>query len=120
MVDKWLLLRSSTFTHILCNTDYVDKALGTKNITLAIDEDLLQKARVLAAMKRSSVNEMVREYLAREVEAETRQASRAQVWGDLFKEADNYVPGRKLRKEGERLFDREEFYEEVMRERGLL
>ncbi|MBA4174560.1 MAG: hypothetical protein C0511_18385, partial [Hyphomicrobium sp.] len=35
----------------------------TKNITLAIDEHLLDKVRVLAAMKRTSVNEMVREYL---------------------------------------------------------
>ena len=94
--------------------------MGTKNLTLAIDEDLLQKARVLAAMKRSSVNEMVRDFLAREVEAETRQAARAQVWGDLFREADTQTPRRKSRKEGERLFDREEFYEEAMRERGLL
>eukprot|EP01035_Chromulina_nebulosa_P063146 gene63146-86379_t len=29
-----------------------------KNITLAIDEDLLDKVRVLAAMKRTSVNEL--------------------------------------------------------------
>ena len=31
-----------------------------KNLTLSIDEDLLDKARVLAAMRRTSVNEMVR------------------------------------------------------------
>lgn len=41
-----------------------------KNITLAIDEDLLDKARILAAMRRTSVNEMVRSYLARLVEEE--------------------------------------------------
>jgi plasmid stability protein len=39
-----------------------------KNITLAIDEDLLDKARVLAAMRRTSVNEMVREYLRKAVD----------------------------------------------------
>ena len=44
--------------------------MTTKNITLAIDEDLLDKVRVLAAMKRKSVNEMVREFLARLVEQE--------------------------------------------------
>ncbi|MFC6199226.1 ribbon-helix-helix protein, CopG family [Ponticaulis profundi] len=48
-----------------------------KNITLAIDEDLLAKVRVLAAMKRTSVNEMVREFLTRLVEQErTRDEAR--------------------------------------------
>ncbi len=43
-----------------------------KNITLAIDEHLLDKVRVLAAMKRTSVNEMVREYLKKLVEQEAQ------------------------------------------------
>lgn len=34
-----------------------------KNITLAIDEDILDKARVVAAQKRTTVNAMVREFL---------------------------------------------------------
>jgi plasmid stability protein len=42
----------------------------TKNITLAIDEDLLDRARVIAAMKRTSVNAMIREFLEHTVEAE--------------------------------------------------
>lgn len=91
-----------------------------KNITLAIDGDLLDKARVLAAMRRTSVNEMVREFLAREVEREAEQASRAEVWGRVFEAADQGAQRRALRKAGEQIFDREEFYEEVMRERGLL
>ncbi len=45
--------------------------MATKNITLAIDEDLLDKVRVLAALKRTSVNEMVREFLKRAVEQES-------------------------------------------------
>ncbi|MFW6300607.1 MAG: DUF6364 family protein [Oceanicaulis sp.] len=45
----------------------------TKNLTLAIDEDLLDRARVLAAMRRTTVNAMVREYLERVV-AEEREA----------------------------------------------
>ena len=45
----------------------------TKNLTLAIDEDLLDRARVLAAMKRTSVNAMIREYLERLV-SEEREA----------------------------------------------
>lgn len=44
-----------------------------KNITLAIDEDLLDKARVLAAMRRTTVNAMVRDFLQRAVDAEVGQ-----------------------------------------------
>jgi Family of unknown function (DUF6364) len=92
----------------------------TKNITLAIEEDLLDKARVLAAMRRTSVNEMVRQFLEREVKRETIQSSRAEVWGRIFEAADNGADRRERRKSGEAIFDREEFYEEVMRERRLL
>lgn len=92
-----------------------------KNITLAIDEDLLDKVRVLAAMKRTSVNEMVREFLEREVKRETAQASRAEAWARIFETADNNTAEqREPRKSGEAIFDREAFYEEVMRERRLL
>jgi plasmid stability protein len=48
----------------------------TRNLTLAIDDDLLDKVRVLAAMKRTSVNEMVRGFLQRAVEEE-READEA-------------------------------------------
>jgi len=95
-----------------------------KNITMAIDEDLLDKARVLAAMRRTSVNEMVREFLVREVESETREAQLQDAWTDLFEQADVDQSRRRRRmEEGDaekRVFDRSEFYEEVMRERGLL
>ena len=37
----------------------------TRNLTLAIDDSLLDKVRVLAAMKRTSVNELVRGFLIR-------------------------------------------------------
>ena len=37
----------------------------TKNITLAIDEEVLDKARIYAAKRQTSVNGLVREYLAR-------------------------------------------------------
>lgn len=36
-----------------------------KNITLAIDEDVLDKVRVHAARRQTTVNGMVREYLSR-------------------------------------------------------
>lgn len=35
----------------------------TKNITLAVDEDVLDKVRVVAAEKKTTVNALVRDYL---------------------------------------------------------
>jgi hypothetical protein len=93
----------------------------TKNITLAIDEDLLDKARVLAAMRRTSVNELVRGFLQREVNREAAQASRAEAWGRVFDAADASAEARgKEIADQARLVDREELYGEVMHERGLL
>jgi len=92
----------------------------TKNITLAIDEDLLDKARVLAAMRRTSVNAMVREFLDREVRRETADARRAEAWLGLFKavDAERSKPGGQTGEDAK--FDRDAFHDEVMRERGLL
>ena len=36
----------------------------TKNITLAVDEDILQRARVIAAMRNTSVSSLVRSFLS--------------------------------------------------------
>lgn len=35
------------------------------NVTLALDEDLLQEACAIAARRHTSVNEMIRQYLSR-------------------------------------------------------
>ena len=35
-----------------------------KNITLAVEDDILERARMVAAEKRTTVNAMVREFLA--------------------------------------------------------
>jgi len=59
----------------------------TKNITLAIDEDLLDRARVLAAMKRTSVNAMIREFLERTVDAEKGQDAVTQALLKLSRES---------------------------------
>lgn len=45
-----------------------------KNITLAIEEELLEKARALAARRHTSLNAMVREMLSHSVEQEDRVA----------------------------------------------
>lgn len=89
-----------------------------KNLTLAIDEDLLDRARVLAAMRRTTVNAMVREFLEREVGGEGDQARRAEAWSRLFRETDEALAAAGAREPVR--FDREELYDEVLRERGLL
>ena len=74
----------------------------TKNITLAIDEDLLDKVRVLAAMRRTSVNAMVREFLAREVDAEKQRDATKEELLKLMEESEADF--------GDRLPTREETY----------
>ncbi|MBN9307161.1 MAG: hypothetical protein BGO82_07500 [Devosia sp. 67-54] len=44
----------------------------TKNITLAVDEDVLDKVRVVAAEKKTTVNALVRNYLAGLATADNR------------------------------------------------
>ena len=43
------------------------------NLTLSIDDDLLQRAREAALRERTSVNALVREYLERYVDARQRR-----------------------------------------------
>jgi len=82
----------------------------TKNITLAIDEDLLDKVRVLAAMKRTSVNELVRSYLARLVEQERGKDEAREELLRLMDESEGRIgdwrPSREETYSGEPRFDR--------------
>src|SRR5689334_8477970 len=50
--------------------DYVEVVM--KNITMAIDEALLEKARDLAERRKTSLNSLVRALLASEIEQEDR------------------------------------------------
>lgn len=43
-----------------------------RNITLAIDDDVLDRVRVIAAERKTTVNGLVREYLARIAETEDK------------------------------------------------
>jgi hypothetical protein len=49
---------TKTVLHCFCGV-----IMGTKNVTLTIDEELLMEARVLAARRRTSVSGLVREQL---------------------------------------------------------
>lgn len=48
--------------------------MTTKNLTLAIDADLLDKVRVIAAIEKTTVNAMVRDFLIEMAERRNRTA----------------------------------------------
>lgn len=81
-----------------------------RNITLAIDEALLDKVRVLAAMKRTSVNEMVRSYLQRLVDQEVEHDETTEALLKLARESKgrmgDWRPSREETYSGEPRFDR--------------
>lgn len=71
----------------------------TKNITLAIDEAILEKARVYAAERKTTVNGMVREFLVRLVDedqrlAETRRKLKHLIDGSTAELGPDYVWNR--------------------------
>lgn len=74
-----------------------------KNVTLSIDDRLLDRARRLAAGRGTSVNRMIREFLAREVATEEDASARARRrMGELSRQARSPASDWK--------WDREEAY----------
>jgi len=83
----------------------------TRNITLAIDDALLDKVRVLAAMKRTSVNEMVRGFLTSMVQQEQSKDEAREALLKLIDESrgrmGDWRPGKRDEiYSGDRRFDR--------------
>lgn len=80
-----------------------------KNITLAIDEDLLDKVRVLAAMRRTTVNAMVRGFLEREIETAKGHDEAREELLRLMDESEaqtgGWQPSREQTYSGHRRFD---------------
>lgn len=82
----------------------------TRNLTLAIDDGLLDKVRVLAAMKRTTVNEAVRGFLTQWVQQETSKDEAREALLKLIDESDgdmgDWKPSRAETYSGDRRFDR--------------
>lgn len=74
-----------------------------RNVTLAIDEELLLEARKIALERNTSVNRLIREYLGRLVEEEGK---RSQALGRLTRAMDAGVLTV-----GERRWTREDLHE---------
>lgn len=67
-------------THNPCYTDYV-----LKNLTLTVDEDLLLAARKAALDQRTSVNQLVRDYLQYFVEEHDQRRIARKAIEQIFK-----------------------------------
>ena len=66
---------SVTYPPVLCYTGYVPK-----NLTLALDDSLLRAARKTAIDRKTSVNQLVRDFLSRLVcETDQQQAALARL-----------------------------------------
>lgn len=82
----------------------------TRNLTLAIDDELLARARVIAAIKRTSVNELVRGFLEGLVEEERHKDEASEALLKLIDEADadmgDWRPSRADTYSGQPRFDR--------------
>jgi len=76
-----------------------------KNITFAVEDEVLDKVRVVAAQRKTTVNAIVREFLT---EIATRDERREQARRELLELSRN-SPGRM--RPGAR-FDRESTYDE--------
>lgn len=67
--------------------------MSTTNLTLAIDEDILHEARVLAAKQKTSVNQMVRDYLTNLTKEVERREQAWKVVKALFDDPTVRVDG---------------------------
>jgi 2-C-methyl-D-erythritol 4-phosphate cytidylyltransferase len=74
-----------------------------KNITIAIDNEILDKVRIVAARKRTTVNAMVRNYLTEVAGGDERQAEARQLLRLMETSKGRMAPDWK--------FDREETHE---------
>jgi hypothetical protein len=78
-----------------------------KNITLAVDETVLEKARVVAAMRKTTVNGLVRDFLTNLASEDDR---RAEARRRLVELAQNST----ARLGPDYVWNRDEIYEERM------
>jgi hypothetical protein len=75
-----------------------------KNITLAVDDEVLDKARVVAAQRKTTVNALVREFL---IEIATRDERRERARHELLE----LMRASKGRLAPDYIFDRDESHE---------
>ena len=74
-----------------------------KNVTIAMDERLLREARRIAAERSTSLNAMIREYLTRLTERESRAVAARRRIVELCRESRAEI--------GERNWNRDELYD---------
>ncbi|MGB3455562.1 MAG: DUF6364 family protein [Litorimonas sp.] len=92
--------------------------LASKNLTISLSDDMIQRMRVIAAMRRTSVNDMVRQYFQQEIDLEASD-SRASEWDAFFAKIDAAATETQRAAKGG-LPSRDELYDEALRDRSLL
>ena len=90
-------------TRILCSTGFVELGLSKKNLTLALEGDLLDKVRVIAAFEKTTVNALVRDFLTDLAESKSRTARARKRLADRSRRATGKV--------GTKIWSREALYE---------
>jgi hypothetical protein len=94
------------------------------NVTIAIDDELLQAARVKAVQQGTSVNEICRQAIESFARPEEAALQSAQALLDALDKARaetrRVAAGAKRRTSGPAWPGRQALYDEVMSERGLL
>ena len=74
-----------------------------KNVTIAVDERLLREVRRIAAERSTTLNAMIREYLTRLTERESRAVTARRRIVELCRESNAEI--------GERTWNRDELYD---------
>ena len=74
-----------------------------QNLTLTVDEELLRDARKVALDRKTSVNQLVREYLEQLVSERSRQQSARKWISELFEKSSIVV--------GKRAWNRDDLHE---------
>ncbi len=77
----------------------------TKNITLAIDEAIIEKVRVVAAQRRTTVNGLVREFLETLATEDDRRVEARKRLRELMDQSQARLPA-------DYVWNREEIYED--------
>lgn len=92
--------------------------MKSKNLTITMPEDMLQRLRVLAAVRKTSVNGLLRDLASAELGDVAHEARKAE-WESFFNKVDaRTTEARRVLPAG--LPSKAEIHDEDMRDRGLL
>jgi hypothetical protein len=81
-----------------------------KNITLAVDDELLARYRLLAAQQKSTVNAMVRRHMEEATGAQAKRRNALERLADLSRKSEAYDQAHPVSEDEGARFSREDTY----------